>query len=108
MSHKVIILDVAKPDFREIRSYVQKDFGDAVWNDVNQEFKDMFRKISAHPENGKDIQELKEVGVQNFRFRMVRQTRIVYEFNASEVLIHMFIQTRRDFRTHLMNRLFNL
>lgn len=108
MSRKVIVLDVAKPDFREIRSYVQDDFGDAVWSDLNQAFKDMFKKIAAHPENGKHIEELREVGVQNFRYRMVRQTKIVYEFNASEVLVHIFIQTRRDFRTHLMKRLFNL
>ena len=108
MSHKVIVLDVAKPDFREIRSYVQNEFGDTVWNEVNLAFKDMVRKIAAHPENGKEIVELKEIGLQNFRFRMVRQTKIVYEFNDTEVLVHMFIQTRRDFRTHLMKRLFNL
>ena len=32
MSHKVIILDVAKPDFRDIKSYVKQNFGDIVWN----------------------------------------------------------------------------
>ncbi|MDQ2821083.1 MAG: type II toxin-antitoxin system RelE/ParE family toxin [Pseudomonadota bacterium] len=107
MSHKVIVLDLAKPDFREIRSHVQKDFGDIVWNEVNLAFKDMFRKIGARPENGKEMEELRQVGKQNFRFRMVGQTKIVYEFNDTEVLVHMFIHTRRDFRTHLMNRLVN-
>lgn len=108
MSHKVIVLDIAKPDFREIRSYVKKDFGDNVWNEVNQEFKDMLKNIGNSPASGRQIDELLEVGINNFRFRLVRQTKIIYEYNDTEVLVHMFIHTSRDFRTHLMKRLLNI
>lgn len=108
MSRKVLILDVARPDFREIRTYVQSQFGEAVWNDVNDEFKATINDIGLHPETGKALEELRELGQENFRMRLVRQTRIVYEYDDKEVLIHMFIHTRRDFRTHLMQRLFNV
>jgi len=108
MSHKVIILDVAKPDFRDIKSYVKLNFGDNVWNEVNQEFKDTIKAIGLNPEAGKTIEELNELGEGNFRQRLVRQTRIIYEYDDKQVLVHMFLHTKRDFRTHLMKRMFKI
>lgn len=108
MTRKVIILNVAKPDFREIKTYVKAQFGDAVWNDVNKEFKITIYNIALSPEAGKEVEELKELGQENFRTRLVRQTRIVYEYDDKEVLVHMFIHTKRDFRAHLMKRLLNI
>jgi toxin ParE1/3/4 len=54
---------------------------------------------------GNTIDELKELGVTNIKYALVRQTRVVYEFDDDMVLIHMFISTRRDFRAHLFKRL---
>ena len=108
MSRKVLILNVAKPDFREIKTHVKSQFGEAVWKDVNEEFKTTVNNIGLNPEDGKEIEELKELGQENFKQRLVRQTRIVYEYDDKEVLVHMFIHTKRDFRTHLMKRLFNV
>ena len=107
MSRKVIILNSARHEFREIKNYVLTQFGTAVWNEVFEEFRATVDKIGLYPEAGKEIEELKELGQDNFRIRLVRQTRIVYEYDDKEVLIHMFIHTMRDFRTHLLKRLFN-
>lgn len=104
MTRKVIILDIAKPDFKEIKNYVKAQFGETVWNEVNQEFKDTIKAIGLNPEAGTYLEELKILGLTNFRQRLVRQTRIIYEFNDSEVLVQMFIHTKRDFRTHLEKR----
>lgn len=108
MNRKVIILDVAKPDFREVRSYVINQFGETVWNEVNQEFKTTISNIGLNPEAGKVIEELNDLGEGNFRLRFVRQTRIVYEYDDKQVVVHMFVHTKRDFRTHLMKRMFNV
>lgn len=108
MTRKVIILNVAKPDFREIKTHVKSQFGDAVWNEVNQEFKVALNNIALNPEAGKEVEELKDLGIENFRIRLVRQTRIVYEYDEQEVVVHMFVHTKRDFRAHLMRRLFNV
>lgn len=108
MTRKVIILNVAKTDFREIKTHVKFQFGDAVWSDVNEEFKATINNIGLNPEAGKEVEELKELGQENFRTRLVRQTRIVYEYDDKEILVHMFIHTKRDFRAQLMRRLFNV
>jgi toxin ParE1/3/4 len=108
MNRKVMILDVAKPDYREIKSYVKNQFGETVWNEVNQEFKTTIANIGLNPEAGKVVEALNDLGDGNFRLRFVRQTRIVYEYDDKQVLVHMFVHTKRDFRTHLMKRMFNI
>lgn len=105
MSRKVIILDAAKPDFRRVRNYVKVQFGELVWSEVNLEFKAMMKAIGLNPQAGRQIEELADLGQKNFRFRLVRQTKIVYEYDDDEVLVHLFIHTKQDFRTHLMKRL---
>jgi toxin ParE1/3/4 len=108
MRRKVIILDIAKPDFREIKTYVQSQFGKEVWNQVFEEFKNTINDIGLYPEAGTEIDELKELFQETFRIRLVRQTRIVYEYDDKEVLVHLFIHTMRDFRAHLLKRLLNV
>lgn len=105
MLRRILLLDSAKEELRDIKKHVLKEFGDSVWNDVNAEYKESFKAIRISPEMGSHIDELKEIGIANVRCTLVRQTRVVYEFDEHMVLIHMFIHTRRDFRTHLFKRL---
>ncbi|OIN91683.1 MAG: hypothetical protein AUJ20_10260 [Comamonadaceae bacterium CG1_02_60_18] len=105
MTRHAVILNGAKADFREIRSYVKKQFGDLVWGQVNQEFKDAIKLITANPLLGTRIDELSALGYDNYRKTLVRQTRVVYEFNSQQLIVHMFIHTKRDFKTHLEQRL---
>lgn len=107
MSRRIVVLDGAKEDLREVRQYVKSRFGDSVWKTVNGEYKESFKLIKSNPEIGGHIDELKDLGITNVRYVLVRQVRTVYEFDESLVLIHMFIHTRRDFGTHLFKRLVN-
>ncbi len=107
MYDKFVILDSAKEELKDIKKYVKKEFGELTWNKVNAEYKAAFKLIKANPKSGSSIEELKELGVTNVKYRLVRQTRVVYEFDEQLILVHMFISTKRDFLTHLMKRLFN-
>jgi toxin ParE1/3/4 len=100
-----VILDGAEADFREIRKYVKKRFGDTVWLEVNQEFKYTIRHIAANPVMGTHIEELTGLGFDNFRKTLVRQTRVIYEFDSKQLIVHMFVHTKKDFKTHLADRL---
>lgn len=106
VSRRIVILDSAKEELREIRKYVRKEFGGSVWNEVNAQYRNSFRLIKEDPQIGSCIDELKEIGIVDVRYVLVRQTRVVYQFDEALVLVHMFIATRRDFRTHLLKRLF--
>lgn len=105
MTRNAIILNGAKADFREVKKYVKKQFGDLIWAEVNQEFKDTIKRICTNPLFGTRIDELGPFGYENYRKTLVRQTRLVYEFDSQQVIVHMFIHTKRDFKTHLEKRL---
>ena len=105
MTRNALILNGAKTDFREIKKYVKKQFGDLVWAEVNQEFKNTIKHITANPLLGTRIDELDTLGYDNYRKTFVRQTRVVYEFDSQQLIVHMFVHTKRDFKSHLENRL---
>lgn len=105
MPRRLLILRSAQREFRDVREYVKKEFGDLTCNAVNAEYKKAFRLIERHPKIGSCIDELKDLGITNVRCTLVRQTRIVYEFDEHMALIHMFVHTRRNFRAHLFKRL---
>ncbi len=105
MTRSAVILDGAKADFRDIKKYIKRQFGDSIWAEVNQEFKDTIKHIATNPLFGTPIEELGFLGYENFRKTLVRQTRVVYEFDSQRLIVHLFIHTKRDFRTHLEARL---
>lgn len=102
---KVLILAGVKADFSNIKRYVQQHFGDGGWREVNQEFKAIFQQIAVNPMLGTSIDELAGLGFENFRKAFVRQTRVVYEYDSQQVIVHMLIHTKRDFTNHLAHRL---
>ena len=75
MTRHAIILDGAKADFAEIKQYVRRQFGDLVWAEVNQEFKDTIKLIIDNPMLGSHVEQLAGLGYDNFRMTLVRQTR---------------------------------
>lgn len=107
VSRRIVILDGAKEEFRDVRKYVKRKCGGSVWSAVNAEYKDAFKFINQNPQIGSCVDELKEIGITNVKYALVRQTRVVYEFDDNLIIVHMFIGTRRDFRTHLLKRLFS-
>ena len=105
MTRRAVILDAAQADFRDIRRHVRTQFGDRVWAEVNQEFKDTIVRITSNPLLGTGLEELEGLGFEQYRKILVRQTRVIYAFDAHHLIVHLFIHTRRDFKTHLEQRL---
>jgi hypothetical protein len=73
----------------------------------NPEYKAAFDLIKKDPDQESRIEELHELGITNVKYKMVKQTRIVYEFDGTTIYVRMFISTRIDFRRHLLKRLFS-
>ncbi len=105
MTRNAVILQGAKTDFREIKAYVKKHFGDSVWAEVNKELKDAINHIAENPMLGTRLEELGLLGYDHFRKTLVRQTRVIYEFDDQQIVVHILIHTKRDFKTHLEQRL---
>ena len=103
----MVIIDSAKEEFKEIKKYLNNEFGHHVWKEINSEYKESIKKIKSNPYVGNHIDALIDIGITNIKYILVRQTRVVYEFDDDLIVIHMFISTKRDFRSHLLKRLFS-
>lgn len=104
MARSALILDSAKAEYKAIKQHVRREFGESSWEKTHGAFKEAISLIKQSPEIGLDIEELSALGISTFRSKLVDQTRIIYEFDDVNVIIHMFIHTRRDFGSHLLNR----
>lgn len=105
MSYKVHVLAFAKDDYREIRAYVKRKFGDQVWTTVERDFKKMFQQIAEMPLVGIVPEEIEAIGLVHYRQRLVGQTRVIYQIKEEEIFVHMLVDTNRDFSTILYDRL---
>lgn len=104
---RVLISASAKRDFNQIKSYVVRKFSVVDWGNIVEEWQVNINKIANNPEIGTHISELDGTGYSNFKKYHHKNVYVVYSFTDSEVRVHMFIPSMRDFRTHLMNRLLN-
>ena len=105
MSNKVQVLAYAKDDYREIRGYVKRKFGEQVWMSVEADFKKMLKQISDMPLAGSVPEEIEAIGLVHYRQRLVGQTRVIYQIKEAEIFVHMFVDTNRNFTTLLYDRL---
>jgi plasmid stabilization system protein ParE len=105
---KIIVSKVAKKDFNQIKSYVVAKFGAIHWNNIVDEWQDNMNKVANNPEIGTQIQELDGTGYKSFKKYHHKNVYAVYSYSETEVHVHMFIPSMRDFKTHLMNRLLNI
>ena len=105
MSHKVHVLAYAKDDYREIRGYVKRKFGEQVWMSVEADFKKMLKQIADMPLAGSVPEEIEAIGLVHYRQRLVGQTRVIYQIKEAEIFVHMFVDTNRDFPSILYDRL---
>ena len=104
MALSVFILDGAKDDYREIRKYVKQKFGKKIWQDSDQQYKELLKNMAEYPSAGQVPDEAMQLGLQGLRERLVGQTRVMYEVAPHSLYVHMFVSTRRDFMTMLAER----
>jgi plasmid stabilization system protein ParE len=105
MALSVFILDSAKDDYREIRKYVRQKFGEKIWQDSDQKYREVLKNMGEYPSAGLVPDEAIQLGLQGIRERLVGQTRVIYEVTPQCLYVYMFVSTRRDFTTMLTERL---
>ena len=105
MNCKVNVLEFAKEDYRAIRKKVKSKFGAKVWEEVDAEFKNILSQIGQMPLSGLVPDEMRAIGLTDYRQRLVGQTRVIYQIKGEQVYVHLFIDTSRDFSSILHQRL---
>ncbi|CAE6871750.1 hypothetical protein R69746_08481 [Paraburkholderia aspalathi] len=102
---KLVILDEAQQDTKDLRRYILKSFGAETWRQTSAELTVTFDNIRQFPKSGYVPAELADFGGLTFREGLSVKNRVIYEVRDNTIYIHIVTDTRRDLRTLLQRRL---
>lgn len=105
MSFKVVILNSAKLDLREIRDYIVKKFSLEVWLATSSHLRNAFEALGVSPFAGSIPSELEMLNLNDYRQVVSGMNRIIYEIRQDIVFVHAVIDVRRDLMSFLTKRL---
>ncbi len=102
---RVVILDSAEQDLKDLRRCVVKNFSQATWLKTFSKLKESIRNLAEFPLLGAVPPELESLNMNQYRQIISGMNRVIYEPRADAVYIYMIVDTRRDLETLLMQRL---
>lgn len=101
MKYRVVFLESAVEDLKEIRRFVRKHFSEAVWRDSYDRIKKAILKLERFPRSGHALEELP---CTQYLETIVERNRVIYELQGDTVFIHIICDSRQDFRIRLARR----
>lgn len=105
MVTRVVILESAERDLKDLRSYLVKNFSPDVWRDTYGKLKEAIRHLQHFPLSGGIPDEIEKFGLTRYRQVVSGMNRIIYEVRQDGIYIHMIIDVRRDMAALLTRRL---
>jgi toxin ParE1/3/4 len=105
MSFKIIILESAEHDLKELRSYIVKNFSQETWQTTFERIKEAIRNLKTFPYAGSIPEEFEKINLSQYRQVISGMNRIIYEVRQDSVYIHLIADTRRDLKAMLTRRL---
>jgi toxin ParE1/3/4 len=105
MSFKIIILESAEHDLKELRGYIVKNFSQEIWQTTFDRIKDTIRNLKTFPYAGSIPEEFEKINLSQYRQVLSGMNRIIYEVRQDSVYIHLIADTRRDLKALLTRRL---
>jgi len=108
MSLKVVILESAEHDLKELRSYIVKNFSVETWLKTYGNIKKVIRNLKTFPYVGAIPDELEKLNLSQYRQILSGMNRIIYEVRQDIIYIHVIVDARRDMNTLLTKRLLRI
>ncbi len=105
MSLKVVILQSAETDLKEIRTYLTKQFSTQTWQNTYANLKAAIRHLGSQPYAGSVPEEIEKLNLSQYRQIVLGMNRIIYEVREQTVYVHIIADTRKNLPTLLMKRL---
>jgi toxin ParE1/3/4 len=105
MGIKVVILESAEQDLKELREYLVKNFSLGTWQDTYGKLKKAMRTLKDHPLSGTIPEELDRLNLSQYRQIVSGINRIIYEVRQDILYVHIIVDRRRDLKGLLTRRL---
>ncbi|WP_238926396.1 type II toxin-antitoxin system RelE/ParE family toxin [Achromobacter xylosoxidans] len=101
MNHRVLLLDGAEEDLREIRRYVRRHFSQKTWLAAYAKIKRAIHNLEQFPQSGHTPAELPAT---HFLEIIAAKNRVIYEVIGATVYVHLICDHRQDFKSRLARR----
>lgn len=105
MSLKVVILQSAQTDLRELRTYLVKQFSTQTWQSTYADLKAAILGLADLPYSGSIPEEIEKLNLGQYRQIVLGMNRVIYEVRDETVFIHIIVDTRKSLPALLMRRL---
>lgn len=105
MTFKVVFLQSAEEDLKELKTYLVKNFGTPAWQASYGNIKNVVDALKMHPLAGSIPQELESIGHSQYRQVLSGMNRIIYEIRQEVVYIHIVCDSRKEMGALLSRRL---
>ncbi|MBK5378044.1 type II toxin-antitoxin system RelE/ParE family toxin [Pseudomonas sp. TH43] len=105
MSLKVVILQSAQTDLRELRTYLVRQFSTQTWQSTYADLKTAILGLADLPYSGSIPEEIEKLNLGQYRQIVLGMNRVIYEVRDETVFIHIIVDTRKSLPALLMRRL---
>ena len=102
---EVLLTAGAEQDLESIHDYISEFDCVANANDVLDELMEVVERLSKFPERGSYPKELAGLGIKEYRQTLFKPYRVIYRITASQVIIYLIADGRREMQSVLARRL---
>lgn len=108
MNIKIVILESAEHDLKELKNYIVKNFSVETWQNTYDKIKTAIRNLKTFPHAGSIPEEFEKLNLSQYRQVLSGMNRIIYEVRLDTVYIHIITDARRDLKSLLTRRLLRI
>lgn len=105
MGLRVVILDSAEQDLKELRVYLLKNFSMETWLTTYAKIKQAIRNLQNFPQAGRIPEEIEKLNLTHYRQVLSGMNRVIYEVRQDTIYVHVIVDVRRDMESLLTRRL---
>jgi len=98
---KVVLLDSAEHDLKELKSYIVKNFAIEAWQSIYDKIKAVIRNLKTFPHADSIPEEFETLNLSQYRQAISGMNRIIYEVRQDVLYIHIITDARRDLKSLL-------
>ena len=105
MTYRVVILQFAKNDLKELKSYLTRQFSTSTWQQTYELLKQALCRLETQPYAGSMPEEIEKLNLTQYRQVICAMNRIIYEVRDKTLYIHIIADTRRNLQALLLKNL---
>jgi toxin ParE1/3/4 len=105
MRFEVVLTHDAERDLEELYDFISESDSPISADRVLERLFDVTETLASHPERGSSPQELRALGMHEYRQVFFKPYRVIYRISDKRVLIYLVVDGRGDMQSLLSRRI---